>query len=121
MLNYFFPLRRVPFEAKGRAEGPSEPPEFWLPQYLALILGIFVQPYFDHFRETHKWTLPSLGEGTGWFAFAVITGLIAFPAVYRRSFDPNTPKFVQFCAILTMGMGWQSFVKFGAQAVQSLH
>jgi hypothetical protein len=88
MLNYFFPPRRVPFEAGQTAEGTPEPPEFWLPQYLALILGIFVQPYFDQFRETHKWTLPSLGEGTGWFAFAVIAGLIAFPAsagVYTSS------------------------------------
>ncbi len=85
------------------------------PQYLALVLGITVQPFLAQFQITHKWSL-DYGEWASWFAFALITGLLVFPAVYKKAFDPDKPYFVQFCAIFTAGVGWKSLLTVAAKA-----
>jgi hypothetical protein len=82
----------------------------WIPQYLALFAGILLQKFFTAYLETGAWQLKGFW---GWFAAALVLGLMGFPAVYRRSLDPEKPLPVQLCVIFTAGMGWQSIVKVG--------
>jgi hypothetical protein len=69
-----------------------------MPQYAALVLGVLVQPFFEHFRTTGEWNV-NMASLLKWGAFALLVGLIIFPSVYRKAFDPGQPKFVQFCVI----------------------
>ncbi|MGA9120467.1 MAG: hypothetical protein WB699_13980 [Bacteroidota bacterium] len=80
----------------------------WLPQYIALVLGILIQPLLRTFQATHLWDFSGF---TSWILFSLLVGLIVFPAAYKSSFEPDKPLFVQFCIILTSGMGWESLVK----------
>jgi hypothetical protein len=83
-------------------------PAPWWPQYVALVLGILVQPPFEHFRTTHHWDLSSL---PGWIPFAIIVSIAIFPAVYKNAFDPTKPIFVQLCTIFAGGLGWQALLQ----------
>lgn len=89
-----------------------------IPQYIALVFGIVVQPYFEHYRATSSWAF-SQSTVTGWVAFAAIAGLIVFPSVYRRSFDAGQPKLVQFCVIFASGMGWKALLDTALKVGQS--
>ena len=93
-----------------------------LPQYVALVLGILVQPYFEKYRASGSWAF-STDSALGWLLFAIIAGVIVFPSVYRRAFDPGQPLFVQFCVIFAGGMGWKELLdtalKVGQVAAQS--
>lgn len=84
-------------------------------QYFSLVLGIAAQPFLAQFQITHKWSL-DYGEWVSWFVFAIITGLLIFPAVYKNAFDPGKPHFVQFCAIFAAGVGWKSLLTAAAKA-----
>jgi hypothetical protein len=86
----------------------------WFLQYLALVLGIIVQPFLTAYQQTGAWHVNGL---VGRIVFALITGLIVFPAVYRRAFDPEKPLFVQFCAVFAAGMGWESLLKTAVKGV----
>jgi hypothetical protein len=79
----------------------------WLPQWLALFLGIIVQPYFAHYQATHKWELTGL---PGWFVFSLIAATLIFPGIYRNSFDAEKPWVIQVIPIFASGMGWQSLL-----------
>lgn len=85
----------------------------WIPQYVALLLGIAVQPFFQQYMDTGTWEIKGL---LPWLVAAFIIGLMAFPAVYKNSFDPTKPLFVQLCVIFTSGMGWQGIVSIAQQA-----
>jgi len=74
-------------------------------EYLALVLGIFVQPCLANYQKTGAW---SLAGWSGWAIFAIIVGLLIFPAAYNNAFAPTKPLFVQLCAIFAAGVGWQS-------------
>lgn len=78
-----------------------------LPQYVALVFGVLVQPFLENFRTTGEWNADwtSLLK---WGVFALLVGLIIFPSVYRKAFDPGQPKLVQFCIIFVAGIGWQA-------------
>jgi hypothetical protein len=80
----------------------------WLPQYLTLVLGIVVQPFFAAYQQSGQWNFNGI---TGRVLFAAIVGLVVFPAVYKRAFDPDKPLFVQLCAIFAVGMGWESLLR----------
>jgi len=80
----------------------------WFPQYLALVTGILIQPFFTSYQQTGTWNFVGV---TGRILFAVIVGVAIFPAVYRRAFDPAKPLFVQLCAIFAVGMGWESILR----------
>lgn len=77
------------------------------PQYLALLLGIIVQPYLQQYINTHEWKIAGFWA---WLIASVFIALMAFPAVYKSSMDATKPLFVQFCVIFTAGMGWQTIV-----------
>jgi hypothetical protein len=79
----------------------------WLPQYLALLAGIIAQRYFAGYMTTGQWDPTGF---LGWVVASIIVALMAFPAVYKGSFDATKPIFVQLCVIFTTGTGWQTIV-----------
>lgn len=89
---------------------PDSPPAVW-PQWLALTLGVVVQPFLSNYRETGNWSIAGF-EPWGWLLFALIVAVILFPAIYRNAFDPTKPIFVQMIPIFTSGLGWEAL--FGA-------
>lgn len=91
---------------------PDRPPApaVW-PQWLALTLGVLIQPFLSNYRETGSWPIPEF-EPWGWLAFALIVALVLFPAIYRNAFDPTKPVIVQIIPIFTAGLGWEAL--FGA-------
>ncbi len=92
-------LKQIPDIAEGGAK------YHWIPQWIALVLGIAMQPYFTSFRNTGVWRFDGL---TGWFFFSLIVGLIIFPSIYRGAFDPSKPVIVQIGPIFAAGLGWES-------------
>ncbi len=86
----------------------------WL-QYVALVLGIFIEKYWSQYRATGH---VSLAGAPLHLAFALITALILFPGAYKNTFNPGQSPFVQFCVIFTTGIGWQSVIN---NAVQPAH
>ena len=76
-----------------------------IPQYIALVLGIMVQPYLVAFQKGYTWNFHGL---VSWLIFALITATTIFPTVYKKTFDPSSSLFVQFCTIFSSGVGWQS-------------
>lgn len=83
-----------------------------LPQYFALTLGVFVQPFLENYQLHGEWgdTKSLLGRAI----FGLIIGLAIFPSVYKRSWDNSKPIFVQLCAIFSAGLGWQTIFAAGS-------
>lgn len=97
---------------RGKIESANLPPAW--PQYLALVLGIIIQPYFAHYQQTQVWMVQGI---FGRIIFALIVALAIFPAVYKNTFDPTKPMFVQFCTIFVSGLGWESLLATAIEAV----
>jgi hypothetical protein len=91
----------------------APPPLPVLPQYLALALGVAVQPFLNHYIETHQWNV-SWGAVIAQVVFGLLMAVCIFPAVYKNAFDPGKSLFVQLCAIFTAGLGWESIFKSAA-------
>jgi hypothetical protein len=88
-------------------------PVLW--QYVALVLGILVQPLLAKYAATKTW---DLGAVPGWIPFAIIIGLVIFPGVYKKAANPGAnPLFVQLCAIFASGIGWQSLVAVAGKGI----
>jgi hypothetical protein len=85
----------------------------WLPQYVAVLAGIMVQPYFARYMAAGHWDLKGFW---GWLFASIVIALMAFPAVYKDSLDPTKPLFVQMCVIFTSGTGWQTLVSTALKA-----
>jgi hypothetical protein len=85
-----------------------------LPQYVALALGVIVQPFLAHYIEHKVWNV-ALGSIAGQIVFGFIMAACIFPGIYKNAFDAAKPLFVQLCAIFTAGIGWQSLFKAGAK------
>jgi len=98
----------------ARAQGADGENIRVIPQYISLVLGIMVQPYLEAFRTTGKWMAPN-NDLLSWGLFALIAGLIVLPGVYRKSFDVDQPKFVQFCVIFVAGIGWKALFATAAK------
>jgi hypothetical protein len=101
------------FDLTPRERGPQTGVVLlpWWPQYLTLVLGITIQPFFEAYQQTAHW---EVSGAIGRFAFAIIVGLLIFPSVYRGAFDSEKPIFTQLCAIFAAGMGWQSLLHTAA-------
>ena len=84
------------------------------PQWLVLYAGVLIEPFFDGYRQTHHWQWQGFW---GWSLFACITAFLAFPAVYRNSFDGDKPLGVLLGSIFAAGIGWQSVIGTALEAV----
>lgn len=116
----YFDLQSARRSTMAKAQGAGGEPSLpVIPQYVALVLGILVQPYLSYYVEHGAWAL-SFGSVLGRLAFGVIIGALAFPGVYKNAFDPGKPHFVQLCAIFAAGIGWQSVIQGGAKAALGL-
>ena len=114
----YFDLREASLstnEMKGLDDN-SVKNQHWLPQYIALFLGIVVQPSLQNYLNTGKWDLSGLG---GWVIAGIFIAAMALPAVYKNAFDNTKPIFVQFCVLFISGMGWQSLVTVVKHAVNT--
>jgi hypothetical protein len=98
-----------PYRAAGSSAvaGTKTRQLHWLPQYLALLLGIVAQPPLSNYMTTGQWQLKGIW---GWLFASLLIAVMAFPAVYDRSFDVRKPLFVQLCVLFALGIGWQSLV-----------
>src|SRR5260221_13055999 len=67
-----------------------------IPQYCALVVGVFVQPFLAEFQRTHVW---NLAAWPGWLIFSVLVALAIFPSVYKHSIDRNSNIFLHLCLI----------------------
>jgi hypothetical protein len=113
ILKYFDLASEIRPATAGAYADTGETTFHWAPQYLALLVGIITQRFFTIYIQTGSW---NLGGFWGWFVASVILALMAFPAVYKATFDPKKPLFVQLCVIFASGMGWESLVDVGAKA-----
>jgi hypothetical protein len=95
--------RRPTSDAEAASDDSKPLP--WQLQYLALLLGIIVQPYFAYYQQHGQWVLTAV---PGWIIFSIIVALVCFPGVYKKSFDPGQPMIMQVIPIFTAGLGWQS-------------
>jgi hypothetical protein len=118
MLNEIIRYFDLQSASRGTASGYSAAAMRVFQQYAALVLGIAVQPFLAEFQVLHHWNI-NLAEWLNWFLFALITGLLIFPGVYKQAFDANQPKFVQFCAIFASGIGWKSLLTTAGKAAVS--
>jgi membrane protein YdbS with pleckstrin-like domain len=89
-----------------------------IPQYITLVLGITLQPYWVAFQENHNWDFKGL---TSWLIFALITAVTIFPIVYKKTFDPSSSLFVQLCTIFSAGVGWQSLIAIAIHKSSTNH
>jgi len=110
ILDYFDLRPPQPRETKGRTKKRNG---HWLPQYVALVIGVLVQPFFSAYQQTGQWNFAGV---PGRLLFAVFAGVAIFPGVYKHAFDPQKPLFVQLCAIFAAGMGWESLLKTAVTA-----
>jgi hypothetical protein len=90
--------------AKGASPRAGRPLPV-LPQYAALAAGVFAQPLLEGYRADGAW---DVARALSRVPFALVVGLVLFPAVYRRTLDPEKPLFVQLCLVFAAGVGWQS-------------
>ena len=102
-----------PLIAAAHGAGRSPPPAPVIPQYVALALGIVVQPYLSYYAQHGEWL--AVTSVWGRLLFGVIIAAVVFPGVYKNAFDPDKPLFVQLCAIFASGIGWQSLIQGGAK------
>ncbi len=105
----YFDLHSRPSVPKAvPPQGGPRKPKAW-PQWIALLLGVIVQPALARYRETGQFQF-----SVGWQSvlFAAIVAVVIFPAVYRAAFDPDSPWLVKIAPIFTAGLGWEAL--FGA-------
>jgi hypothetical protein len=92
---------------RERGAGASEPSA--LLQWIALVLGVIIQPYLTQYRTNGAWNF-NTGNFWSWLLFSVITAIIVFPAVYKNAFDPKKPILLQLIPIFTSGLGWEALL-----------
>lgn len=107
IIRYFDLLANVR-STTARAFADSGKKLHWAPQWLALFLGIMIQPSFDHYRQHREWVFTGI---YGWAFFALIVSVMIFPSVYRNAFDPEKPILVQLGPIFVAGMGWEALLE----------
>ncbi len=100
---------------QARTAGPGTQELHWLPQYIALLIGIFAQRYLQQYLSTGSYNLTG---ALGWLVASVLLAGMVFPAVYKNAFDATKPLFFQLCVIFSAGLGWESVV--GTAALKGL-
>jgi hypothetical protein len=107
--------RQLPVLPKKDRKSSSLPV---VPQYIALVLGITIQPYLVTFQKHQDWDFHNLFN---WLIFALIAAVTIFPAVYKKTFDPSSSLFVQLCTIFSAGVGWQSLIAIAIHKSSTNH
>ncbi|MCG8653058.1 MAG: hypothetical protein MI861_24680 [Pirellulales bacterium] len=116
-IRYFDINSRVqPVVAQAVADGGQQKTLHWFPQWITLVAGIVIQPFFANYRVNGVWAFEGF---SGWTLFAVIAGVIIFPSVYRQSFD-DKPLIVSLGPIFTAGLGWEALLGTAIKAVEQL-
>jgi hypothetical protein len=109
------PVKRSNTSVPPAPTPAAEPGAFhWLPQYIALVAGIAVQPYFQEYMVNHRF-LTTWRATWQWFLASAIIGVMALPAVYRGTIDVRRPLVLQLCVIFTAGIGWNNIVRTGVE------
>jgi hypothetical protein len=104
----YFDLQSARRQPDPEAFKRSHPNAHIVWQYLALVAGILIQPFLARYSAAKIWDFHGF---SGWLLFALIVGLVIFPGVYKKAFDPaSSPILVQLCAIFASGIGWQSLL-----------
>lgn len=116
MINQIIAYFDLQSKRRGKAEGYAGANLAVFPQYVALVLGIVAQPFLANFQAKGVWDV-SIHSLVSWSVFAAVAGLIVFPGVYRKAFDPDQPKFVQWCAIFAAGIGWKALLGAAVKVV----
>lgn len=107
---------KPPVKYKGTSEAAPTPRKFppvW-PQYIVLVLGILIQPFFALYQKTGDWNFAGF---LGRILFAVIAAVIILPSVYKNAFDPEKPLVIQLSTLFVAGMGWESLLTTAIAAV----
>ncbi|MCT8340293.1 hypothetical protein MG296_09530 [Flavobacteriaceae bacterium TK19130] len=102
------------YKSEGNAETNKAPHSIF--QWLALLLGVLIEPFFSYFSEHATFHFKEAYTSNYFWVFALIVAIVTFPSVYRSAFDDNKPKWVQMIPIFTAGLGWQTLVKSVAKA-----
>src|ERR1700749_2466544 len=89
--------------AQAPGAGGTAPPAPVIPQYIALALGIVVQPYLSYYAQHGEWLIVT--NVWGRLLFWLIIAAVVFPGVYKKAFDPGSALFPQLCAIFATGIG----------------
>lgn len=108
----YFDIRRRDPNSPIFPMGPT--PSTWV-QWSALFVGVLIQPYFEGFRQSRVWHFSGFWS---WTLFALITSVIIFPAVYRKTFDAEAPRIIQIAPIFASGLGWESLIGTVLKAVK---
>ncbi len=102
----YFDLMSHERDAADRGTRAKKLPSIW-PQYVALALGILIQPFFMAYQQTGAWNFEGF---LGRILFALICGVVILPAVYKNAFDVSKPMILQLATLFVSGMGWQSLL-----------
>jgi hypothetical protein len=103
------------FDLTASFAGEKSFPSVW-PQYLMAVIGVLIEPYLREYIASGQWKFSGFWGRT---AFALIIGLLILPALYRGTFDPDKPQWLQVLALLPMAMGWRTLVDLGAKALRA--
>ncbi|WAC02453.1 hypothetical protein N7U66_01685 [Lacinutrix neustonica] len=121
--NYFSLYRNTSepsiFKSGVGGENPASGPKAIF-QWLALFIGVLIQPFYAFYKEARNFGSPSEVYQDYYFVlFAIIISVVAFPTVYRNAFDANRPKWMQLIPVFTAGLGWQTIVDTAVEVASS--
>lgn len=89
-------------------KGDKKPPHAAVfPQYLAVAVGVIIEPLLRKYVETGTWQVDWSAVG-GRVIFGLIIAMIILPGIYKSVFDPEKPVIIQLLALLPFGIGWQT-------------
>jgi hypothetical protein len=114
IVRYFDINSEIKRAAVPTATGAAKSELPWIPQYLALTLGVFLQPYMAHYRFAGVWDFDG-GWGRLLFSFLVAFGL--FPIVYKKVITRKVPLIALLGTIFISGLGWQSMFDTATKAL----
>lgn len=99
--------------ATALSENAAPPGEFhWWSQWLALLAGIMIEPFFSSYRNGTGWRFDG---DSGWVFFSIVVSIVALPGVYKNGLDAK-PYAIALCSVFTLGLGWKTLVSVALKA-----
>lgn len=99
---------------KGHASSTNHAPV--IPQYVAVSLGVIVEPFLRHYIASGSWGV-DVSTLLGRVIFGLIIGIVILPGIYKSTFDSTKPVSIQVAALFPLGIGWQSLFTSATKAV----